>query len=149
MARGYPFGESLQRSPPIGVGLARRVAKEDGIVVAWTPEHKTTATHFKCGGTCGRFHKAEARRAADHATDGAVKEIRGLKVCQNPECNAPINCDLNAAKTPSQATLPAHSQSRVSASASVSSVKPDKPDRPLKSARGSRDLTQRTRPRRL
>ena len=26
------------------------------------------------------------------------KEIRGLKVCENPECRAPLNRDLNAAK---------------------------------------------------
>ena len=93
---GRPGGVGNRGLPPtIGVSLARRVAKENGIVVAWTPEHKTTATHFKCGGECRRFAAAEQRRADDH--NQAVREIRGLKVCQNPECRAPVNRDLNAA----------------------------------------------------
>ena len=33
--------------------------------------------------------------ADDHNRE--VKEIRGLQVCQNPECNARVNRDLNAA----------------------------------------------------
>jgi transposase len=88
---------SSSRPPTIGVGLTKRLAKEDGIVVAWTPEHYTTKTHFNCGGECGRFAAAERRRADDHNFI-KTKEIRGLKVCKNPECNAPINRDLNAAK---------------------------------------------------
>ena len=95
---GRPGTVGNRGNPPtIGVGLARRIAKEDGIVVAWTPEHKTTRTHFNCGGRCGRFAAAERRRADDRGFH-RTKEIRGLKVCQNPECNAPINRDLNAAK---------------------------------------------------
>jgi hypothetical protein len=85
------------RPPTIGVGLARRLAKEDGIVVAWTPEHYTTKTHFDCGGECVRFAAAERQRADDH-NHYEVKEIRGLKICSNPECRAPVNRDLNAAK---------------------------------------------------
>jgi hypothetical protein len=85
------------RAPTIGVGLAKRIAKEDGIVVAWTPEHYTTKTHFNCGGECDRFTAAEKRRANDHLFYKA-KEIRGLKICNNPECRAPVNRDLNAAK---------------------------------------------------
>jgi hypothetical protein len=92
------------RPSTIGVGLAKRIAKERGIVVAWTPEHYTTKTHYNCGGECARFHQAEQRRADDrtrrmHGDElCSVKEIRGLKVCQNPACNAPVNRDLNAAK---------------------------------------------------
>ena len=85
------------RPSTIGVGLAKRIAKEDGIVVAWTPEHFTTKTHYNCGGECGRFEAAERRHADDHQFN-EVKEIRGLKICNNPECRAPVNRDLNAAK---------------------------------------------------
>lgn len=92
------------RPSTIGVGLARRIAKERGIVVAWTPEHDTTKTHFGCGAECARFAQAEQRRADDrtrrsHGDEVCdAKEIRGLKVCQNPACRAPVNRDLNAAK---------------------------------------------------
>jgi hypothetical protein len=92
------------RPPTLGVGLARRLAKEDGIVLMWTPEHHTTKTCFKCGCAANRSAKAEARRQADveerlgERFRHGAKEIRGLKVCQNPECNAPLNRDLNAAK---------------------------------------------------
>ena len=96
--------------PTIGVGLAKRIAKEQwnnadgtrgGIVVAWTPEHYTTATHFKCGGKCVRDRKAEARRAVDaaerlgEAEFRHPREIRGLKVCEG--CGDHVNRDLNAA----------------------------------------------------
>ena len=72
-----------------------------GIVVAWTPEHYTTATHFKCGGKCVRDRKAEKRRAVDAAKRLGEdefrhpREIRGLKVCE--ECGEHVNRDLNAA----------------------------------------------------
>ena len=85
------------RPPAIGVGLARRLAKERGIVVMWTPEHYTTKTHFVSGGECVRMEAAERRRAADHGFH-EPKEIRGLKICHNPECpSAPVNRDYNAA----------------------------------------------------
>jgi hypothetical protein len=85
------------RPPAIGVGLAKRLAKERGIVVMWTPEHHTTKTHFKSGGECVRMEAAERRRAADHGFH-EPKEIRGLKICHNPECpSAPVNRDHNAA----------------------------------------------------
>ena len=48
-------------------------------------------------GSVGRFTAAEERRANDHLFYKA-KEIRGLKICNNPECRAPVNRDLNAAK---------------------------------------------------
>ena len=95
---GRPGGVGNRGHPPtIGVGLAKRIAKEEGIVVAWTPEHCTTKTHFNCGGECVRFAAAEKRRATDHSCD-KVREIRGLKVCNNPGCHAPVNRDLNASK---------------------------------------------------
>ena len=110
-ARGRPGGVGNRGLPPtIGVGLARRLAKEHwknadgtrgGIVVAWTPEHYTTATHFKCGGKCVRDRKAEKRRAVDAAKRLGEdefrhpREIRGLKVCE--ECGEHVNRDLNAA----------------------------------------------------
>jgi hypothetical protein len=83
--------------PTIGVKLARRVAKKKGIVVAWTPEHHTTATHFRCGGKCERFTTAEQKRAKDLGFRHSVKQIRGLKRCTNPACLRPVNRDLNAA----------------------------------------------------
>ena len=85
--RGHP--------PTIGVGLVKRLAKEDGIVVVWTPEHFTTKTHHKCGGECIRFTKAEERRARDADFLHSHKEIRGLKQCSS--CGDPVNRDLNAA----------------------------------------------------
>lgn len=85
--RGYP--------PTIGVGLVKRIAKEDGIVVAWTPEYFTTKIHHKCGGECVRFTKAEKRRAKDGKFRHTHKEIRGLKQCSS--CGDPVNRDLNAA----------------------------------------------------
>jgi hypothetical protein len=54
-------------------------------------------THFKSGGECVRMEAAERRRAADHGFH-EPKEIRGLKICHNPECpSAPVNRDHNAA----------------------------------------------------
>lgn len=92
---GRPGGVGNKGHPPtIGVGLVKRLAKEDGIVIAWTPEHHTTKTHHKCGGICERFTAAEKRRAKDHGFQHA-KEIRGLKRCSC--CGDPVNRDLNAA----------------------------------------------------
>jgi len=84
------------RAPTIGVGLAKRIAREDGIVVMWTPEHMTTRMCFDCGGECERDRKAEERRRIDTGFRRHAKEIRGLKVCTG--CKRHVNRDLNAAK---------------------------------------------------
>ena len=86
------------RAPTIGVGLAKRLAKEDNIIVAWTPEHYTTKTCFHCGGTCGRCKSAEKDRALSAGFKHNTKEIRGLRVCNNPACKRHLVRDLNAAK---------------------------------------------------
>lgn len=86
------------RPPTLGVGLARRVAREDGIVVAWTPEYYTTKTCFECGGLVGRSASAEWSRALDAGFRHRNKEIRGLRVCNNLLCRKHLNRDLNAAK---------------------------------------------------
>jgi hypothetical protein len=94
---GRPGGVGNKgRAPTIGVGLAQRIAKEDGIVVAWTPEHYTTKTCFECGAQCERATQAEERRRADTRFRRHAKEIRGLKRCTG--CHRHVNRDLNAAK---------------------------------------------------
>lgn len=93
---GRPGGVGNRGLPPtIGVGLARRLAKEDGLVVAWTPEHHTTGTHHKCGGKCVADTKTAERRRVDTGFRRHAKEIRGLKVCEG--CGQHVNRDHNAA----------------------------------------------------
>ena len=93
---GRPGGVGNKGRPPtIGVGLAQRISRERGIVVAWTPEHCTTKTRWACGGTCVRDSAAEKRRHDDHGLLGKPKEIRGLKVCSC--CKKRVNRDFNAA----------------------------------------------------
>ena len=100
---GRPGGVGNKgRAPTIGVGLAKRIAKEYGIVIVWTPEHMTTKKCHNCGGECDRDSKTEARRHKDRerregrCINKTPKEIRGLKRCT--QCSAFVNRDLNAAK---------------------------------------------------
>ena len=86
------------RAPTIGVGLAKRIAREDNIIVAWTPEHYTTKTCFHCGGECGRCKSAEIDRARTAGFRHEIKEVRGIRVCNNPACKKHLVRDLNAAK---------------------------------------------------
>ena len=96
MVAGRPGTPGNRGLPPtIGVGLARRLAKEDGLVVAFTPEHHTTATHHLCGGKCVADAKAAERRRVDTCFRRHTKEVRGLKVCEG--CRHHVNRDHNAA----------------------------------------------------
>jgi hypothetical protein len=96
MAAGAGRATSRGNPPCIQAGLARRVAKTDGIVVVRVPEHFTSRTCFRCGGECGRHAAVEANRAADHPRWGR-KEIRGLRLCSNSQCRRCLNRDANAA----------------------------------------------------
>ena len=72
--------------PCIGVGLMRKLAKR--FVVAITPEQYTSKTCCRCMGQCGP-HPTMRR--------GDGGEIRGLRVCQNEDCNLLQNRDRTGA----------------------------------------------------
>lgn len=97
MVAGRP-GQAVNRGNPpcIGVGLLKRVAQTDGILVVKVPEHKTSKTCCRCGGACGRHAKVEKNRVNNHPW-WKRQEIRGLRLCTNSECCRPLNRDANAA----------------------------------------------------
>ena len=72
----------------IGVGLMRKIAKR--FVVAITPEAYTSKTCHECLGTCGPHPTMRSMRNK--------REIRGLRVCQDPNCNRLLNRDANASR---------------------------------------------------
>ena len=77
--RGHP--------PAIGVGLMKRLSRD--FVVAPTPEHYTSKTCVKCGGTCGAHPTLK--------TTKTNRDIRGLRVCQHEGCGLLQNRDRTGA----------------------------------------------------
>ena len=80
----------------LGVGLLKRVAKVEGILVVKVPEHMTSQTCCRCGHRCGRHDQVEENRSSDHGW-WKRHEIRGLRLCQHSQCRRPLNRDANAA----------------------------------------------------
>ena len=82
-------GACNKGNPPcIGVGLMRKLAKH--FLVVPTPEQYTSKTCHKCMHEC-----------AAHPTMRTTKknrEIRGLRVCQDENCKAFLNRDVNASR---------------------------------------------------
>ena len=76
-----------KKNPPcIGVGLMRKIAKR--FLVALTPEHYTSKTCCRCLSECGPWKELEAKQG---------HKIRGLRICQNVDCNLPQNRDHTGA----------------------------------------------------
>ena len=97
-------------APCINMGLRRRLSKH--FVVVDTPEHYTSQTCSVCHCQCGPFTELEERRRQElklkreqgtvgcHPADAKHKrchEIRGLRRCQNVECEVILHRDRNAA----------------------------------------------------
>lgn len=82
-------GACKKGNPPcIGVGLMRKLAQR--FIVAPTPEHYTSKTCCKCFSECGPWSKVEAIMKRNRG-------IRGLRICQNDNCNLPQNRDRTGA----------------------------------------------------
>ena len=79
---GRAGGINKGNPPCIGVGLMRKLSKR--FVVALTPEHYTSKTCCRCGGPCGPHPTLRTRKGL---------EIRGLRLCQQEECNLVQNRD--------------------------------------------------------
>ena len=72
--------------PAPGAGLMYRLARD--FVVALTPEHYTSKTCVRCGGTCGAHPTLKTK---------TNREIRGLRVCQHEGCGLLQNRDRTGA----------------------------------------------------
>jgi hypothetical protein len=87
LAAGQPGRPCNKGNPPaVGVGLMKRLALN--FVVMPTPEHYTSKTCVKCGGTCGPHPTLKTKKD---------KEIRGLRVCQHEGCGILQNRDKTGA----------------------------------------------------
>ena len=86
-AAGRPNAPGNKGHPPApGAGLMYRLARD--FVVALTPEHYTSKTCVRCGGTCGAHPTLKTK---------TNKEIRGLRVCQHEGCGLLQNRDRTGA----------------------------------------------------
>ena len=91
-------------APCINMGLRYRLSRH--FVVVDTPEHYTSMTCSKCHCRCGPFEALETERrvklvekasSEEEKKKARYHEIRGLRRCQNVECEAILHRDRNAA----------------------------------------------------